>query len=148
MIERFQQFTVLITKLNRSIRRLKTEETEEFNLKSPHVSCLHYIYRFGELTLKQLCEVCEEDKASISRSVEFLKKNGFVEQSLSTNKKYKSPLILTEKGFVVANKLSHKIDEILEKATEGISEEDRAIMYKCLNIISERLDNICVCGEK
>jgi len=34
MIERFKTFTVLIAKINRSIKRIKTEEMDEFNLKA------------------------------------------------------------------------------------------------------------------
>ena len=68
MQERFQTFTVLITKLNRCIRKIKTEEMAEFDLKSPHVSCLYYLYKADSLTAKELCDICEEDKANISRS--------------------------------------------------------------------------------
>ena len=50
MEERFETFTLLISKLNRSIKRIKSEEMDEFNLKSPHVSCLYYIYKMGALT--------------------------------------------------------------------------------------------------
>ena len=45
MIERFETFTVLITKISRSIRKIKTEEMAKFNLKSPHVSCLYYLFK-------------------------------------------------------------------------------------------------------
>ena len=44
MEKRFQKFTVLITKINRNIKRIKTEEMDKYNLKSPHVSCLYYLF--------------------------------------------------------------------------------------------------------
>ena len=53
MEERFQTFTVLIANVNRYIRRIKTEEMAEFQLKSHHVSCLYYLYRDKELTAKE-----------------------------------------------------------------------------------------------
>ena len=74
MQERFKNFTVLIAKINRCIRKIKTEEMAEFDLKSTHVSCLYYLYTMETLTSKELCDVCEEDKASISRSIWMLKK--------------------------------------------------------------------------
>ena len=63
MIDRFQTFTVLVAKMNRCIRKIKTEEMAEFDLKSPHVSCLYYLYGADSLTATELCEICEEDKA-------------------------------------------------------------------------------------
>lgn len=140
MQERFQLFTVLITKLSRSIKRIKTAEMEEFNLKSPHVSCMYYIYKYGGLTLKQLCDICEEDKASISRSIDYLEQVGLVVPH--EERKYKNPIELTEKGKQVGKAISHKIDNILDIAGEGISEEERKIMYKSLARISEKLDKM------
>ena len=78
-MERFQQFTVLITKINRSIHKIKTGEMEEFSLKSPHVSCLYYLYKSkGSLTATKLCEICDEDKAYISRSLDSLENSKYI----------------------------------------------------------------------
>ena len=75
--ERFETFTVLIAKISRSIRRIKAEEMAEYDLKATHVKCLHYLYTVGELTAAELCERCEEDKAAISRSLEYLEAKGY-----------------------------------------------------------------------
>ena len=77
MQQRFEAFTVLIAKISRSIRRIKAEEMSEFHLKGPHVSCLYYLTQLGPLTAGQLCDRCEEDKAAVSRSLEYLEQNGY-----------------------------------------------------------------------
>ena len=69
MNDRFETFTVLISSVSRSIRRIKTETMAEYNLKSPHVSCLYYLYKRPGMTAAELCELCEEDKAAASRSI-------------------------------------------------------------------------------
>ena len=143
MQERFQNFTVLIAKISRNIRRIKTEEMDEFNLKSPHVSCLYYLYKSGSLTAKELCDICQEDKASISRSIEYLEENGYIECSSNLQKRYKSPLSLTAKGEDIAKKISNKIDSILELASIGLTDEERPILYKSLTLISDNLEKIC-----
>ena len=43
MEERFETFTVLITRISRSIKRIKADEMADFELKGPHVSCLFYL---------------------------------------------------------------------------------------------------------
>ena len=143
MKERFKTFTVLIMEINRYIHKIKTEEMSEFDLKSPHVSCLYYLYKSGELTAKELCDISKEDKASVSRSIEYLETNGFNSCNSTTKKRYKAILTLTEKGREIGAALAKKIDAILEQASVGLSEENRAVMYETLSLIHDNLENIC-----
>lgn len=143
MEERFQNFTVLISKIGRSIRRIKTEEMEEYNLKSPHVSCLYYIYKMDSLSAKELCDICGEDKAAISRSIEYLEAGGYISCDSNLKKRYKSQLALTEKGIEVAKHIAEKIDTMVDLASIGLSEDKREILYESLNLISDNLENIC-----
>ena len=98
MENRYEKFTVLIAKINRNIRKIKNQEIAEYNLKSPHISCLYFLYLSGGLTATELCERCEEDKATISRSLDYLEKEGYLTCEAKNTKRYKSPLVLTEKG--------------------------------------------------
>ena len=143
MQERFQTFTVMIARLNRCIRKIKTEEMAEFDLKSPHVSCLYYLYKSNSLTAKELCDICEEDKANISRSIEYLEKIGYLVCKSKTEKRYKSPLVLTEKGRATGEYIVRKIDAILDSVSEGIPEEHREIMYRSLSVVCDNLQKIC-----
>ena len=143
MEQRFKTFTTLIASISRGIRRIKAEEMAEFALKSPHVSCLYYLYSEGNLTAKELCDICEEDKANISRSIKYLEENGFVFCDSKTQKRYQAPLELTEKGRDVAKHLALKIDTMLMAASEGVSESDRDIMYQSLSQINDNLARIC-----
>ena len=143
MKERFKTFTVLIMEINRYIHKIKTEEMSEFDLKSPHVSCLYYLYKAGELTAKELCDISKEDKASVSRSIEYLETNGFIFCNSTMKKRYKAILTLTEKGREIGAALAKKIDAILEQASVGLSEENRAVMYETLSLIHDNLEHIC-----
>ena len=143
MQDRFSTFTLLIDRLKRNIRKIKNEEMAEFDLKSPHVYCLYYLYRFEALTSKELAEICDEDKASVSRSLEYLEANGYISCTSETRKRYKSPFVLTEKGKEVASHMVNKVDVIIEAASEGLSEEDRSTMYRGLAVICDNLSRIC-----
>ena len=66
MQERFETFTVLINRISRDIRRIKNQEMAAYHLRSAHVSCLYYIYSLDGVTAAELCEHCEEDKATIT----------------------------------------------------------------------------------
>ncbi len=150
MKERFETFTVLIASISRSIRRLKTEETAEFNLKSPHVSCLYYLYKAESMTAAEICEVCDEDKAAVSRSILYLEQNGFLTREAKPTghpgaggKHYRTPLTLTDRGREVAAKLVTRIDRVLEAVADGVSEEERIVLYRVLTRIDRNLAGMC-----
>ena len=143
MENRFETFTVLVSNINRCIYKIKSEEMAEYNLKSSHVSCLYYIYKYGSLTAKELCDLCGEDKANISRSIKYLEENGYVKLDSKNIKRYQSPIELTYSGYKVGKHLNEKINKILEFSSLGLSEEKRMIMYEGLNLVSKRLNELC-----
>ena len=142
MKERFETFTVLINRISRNVRKIKNQEMAEYNLRSAHVSCLYFIYRAGEITATELCEKCEEDKATISRALDFLEKNDYIKCESKNTKRYKSPLVLTEKGAVIGKKIGDKIDSVLDEIGIGLSDAERTEFYRILSIISNSLEKV------
>ena len=140
MKERFETFTVLIAKISRSIRRIKNREMEEYGLRSAHISCLYYLYSAKLLTATDLCERCEEDKATISRALDHLEENGYIACESKAQKRYKSPFVLTEKGTAIGKQIYDKVKRILDEVGVGLTEEERCSLYRSLSIISENLE--------
>ena len=142
MGERFETFTVLLNRINRNIRKIKNEEMKKYELRSPHISCIYYLYIAEELTSKELCERCEEDKATISRSLDYLEKNGYLVCKSESKKRYNAPFSLTERGKRAGKRIADKISAVLDEISTGISEADRAIFYRSLKTISENIDTV------
>ena len=145
MKELFETFTVLIAKISRNIKKIKNQEMAEYGLRSAHVSCIYYLYCAGSLTATELCERCEEDKATISRALDYLEANGYIVCESKMAKRYKSPISLTEKGKGVGKTIADKINYLLDEVCIGLSESERIEFYRCLNIISDSLEK-CVDG--
>ena len=141
MENRFGIFTQLINNINRNIYKLKLNKMEAVGLKSTHVSCLYYLYTDKHLTLGELCEKCDENKSAISRTVEYLTQNGYVEKT-AKEAKYKVPLSLTNKGLGVGKYIKQKITSLVNRAGLGLSVEQRDTMYQCLRTINQNLQNI------
>lgn len=139
MQERFSNFTVLMAKITRSIKRIKTEEMEEYDLKSNHLSCLYYLHKMDTLTLAELVDISKEDKSILSKSVDDLYSKGLIERDDNLN--YRNLLTLTPRGAEIATQISAKIDNILDVVSAGVTEKNRIIMYQCLSQISKNLDN-------
>ena len=142
MDERFETFTVLINRISRNIRKIKNQEMIEYRLRSVHISCLYYLYRMNGLTATELCERCEEDKATISRALEYLEENGYLICESKSAKRYKSPFVLTDKGCDVGKKIADKIDAVLDEISVGLTEEERVTFYRSLAIISDSLEMV------
>ena len=146
MNQRFETFTVLISKISRNIRRIKNREMAEYGLRSAHVSCLYYLYSAESLTATDLCERCEEDKATISRSLDYLEENGYITCESQTAKRYKSPLMLTAKGKEVGAKIYGKVNCVLDKVSVELTEEERIRFYQSLATVSDALERVTDTG--
>lgn len=138
MENRFETFTVLVSRISRNIRKLKNQEMSDYNLRSAHISCLYYLYASRGLTATDLCERCDEDKATISRALEYLEANGYLEPE--AERRYRSPLVLTQKGEETGRIIAEKINGILEQISGGLTEAERLAFYRSLAIISDSLD--------
>ena len=148
MNERFETFTVLINRISRNIRKIKNQEMADYDLRSVHISCLYYLYTNKGATATDLCERCEEDKATISRALDYLEVNGYLTCETKNAKRYKSPLLLTEKGNEVGKKISDKINGVLDTISDGLTEKEREDFYRSLSIISESLESVLKDGKK
>ena len=114
----------------------------EYKLRSVHVSCLFHLYTEKSLTATELCDKCEEDKATISRAITYLESCGFLTCESKSAKRYKSPLCLTPKGMEAGQKIFEKINQVLDGITVEFSEEQRNEFYRCLTLVSRRLETL------
>ena len=129
MEARFETFTVLINRISRNIRRIKNQEMAEYNLRSAHVSCLYYIYMSPGLTSTELCERCEEDKATISRAVEYLEENGYIVCNSKSAKKYKCPMLVT---------VSKTLEELTHRENAKVMAVSDTALAKAIIVNSEK----------
>ena len=140
--ERFEFLTNVLAQINRRNLKIKAEAMKKFNLKASHVSCIYALFRNKKgLTNKELCEVCVEDKAAISRTLDYLEENKFVLCN-KTERIYKNPYTLSKKGREVGEYVTKIINETLEKSCEGVLKEDLAIFYRGLITINENMKEI------
>ncbi|MBQ8589802.1 MAG: winged helix-turn-helix transcriptional regulator [Firmicutes bacterium] len=135
--ERFQAFVTGISVCYKYIQKIKSVEMTEFGLKGAHAMCLFFLHNHPEgLTAAQLSQLCAEDKAAVSRSLASLAEQGYIE---SEEKKYRSRLRLTAAGKTVASHIDAMIERWVESGGDGLTEEDREVFYRSLELISNNL---------
>lgn len=144
MISRFEQFTSAVFSINRCVQKIERVEMAKFGLKGPQAQCLLAMNRHPEgVTATQLRELCDKDKAAISRTVAELEQVGMVERITNNGNRYRAILKLTAAGEFAARQVADRANFAVEKASEGMSDEERAVMYRTLGLIAGHLQTIC-----
>ncbi len=87
MLDRFEEFTYLISKINKEIQRIKLNELKKYGLKGSQMEFIHYLGKHKELKFKELCEVLNSDKAFVSRTINDLKAKNIILEDYNKDKK-------------------------------------------------------------
>ncbi len=143
MIGRFEIFTLALSEMLTSWNKIATDELKPFSLKGGYVVYLVALYKYSDgLTSANLCELCNKDKADVSRAVCEMEKKGIVERKNVTVNGYRAKITLTEKGKEITHALRERVKLAVEKGGEGLSDEQREKFYEALGVISENLKKI------
>lgn len=147
MISKYELFSTAVSCMCRDIQKIERTEMAKFGLKGPHAQCLLAMKRFPQgITSVRLCELCEKDKAAISRTVAELEEAGLVKRAQRNGVRYRSLLTLTEEGSVAADAVSLRATQAVEQAGMGLNDEQREVFYTVLAVIAENLHTICKNG--
>jgi DNA-binding MarR family transcriptional regulator len=95
------------------------------------------------ITAARLCEVCDKDKAAVSRTIAELETAGMVVRENRNGSRYRASLILTQQGQTAAEAVVEKARLAVEKAGTGFGEEEREVFYRVLSIIAGNLHKLC-----
>lgn len=145
MDDRFEKLTTGVARIHKNVQKIKKYYMGTLGLKGTHVMCIYFLAAHPDgLTASDLCNLCQEDKAGISRTLTDLEKNGYLNYIPSSEtKKYRVKAILTDLGIQCAEKVNLLIAEAVDKASQNITPEDRAIFYRTLFTISDNLQKLC-----
>lgn len=149
MISRYELFTASIASVYHDIQKIERTEMAQFGLKGPHAQCLLNMSHFPEgITASRLCDICEKDKAAISRTLGELEKMELVSRETTNGNRYRARLMLTERGRQVAESVNKKAQQAVELAGAGLDDAQREVFYRVLGQIAGNLHNICKDGLK
>ncbi len=143
MIDRFETFSYAIAEISRCWHRIATEEMKKHDLKGPYAVFFTALYRHREgLTAAELCTVCAKDKAEVSRAIAQLEERGLMCKEHVNQNRYRAKIKLTESGITLAEEINNQARRAVEYGGNGLTEEERQVFYKALNVISENLKTL------
>lgn len=140
MVDRFERFSLAISRISRCWHKLTAEEMEKYGLKGAHATYLLTLSRNPDgLTAAQLSELIGKDKADVSRMLAIMEKKGLVCRQGSA---YRARLRLTDEGMQAAEFVRQRASLAVELAGQGISPKEREIFYTSLETIVTNLQSI------
>ena len=149
MISRFEQFSTAIASIHRNIQKIERAEMAKFGLKGPHCQCLLAMSRYPEgITAARLCEICDKDKAAISRTVAELETAGMLLRPQNQEKRYRTILKLTDAGMDAAKDITERAKIAVITATGDYAREQQIQFTQTLAMLANNLDTICREGLK
>lgn len=142
--ERFREFSGLVSRAEKALQRVKTENVKDYGLRGVHVSCLLALHERPEgLTATELASVCGVDRAQISRVTAELRGLDLVcEASPGPRRRYRGALKLTEEGRAAAAEMAGIVDEKLQRVSGDIPPEELTVFYRVFGAIVERLEKL------
>lgn len=147
MVSRFEHFSSSISCIYRYIQKIERTEMEQYGLKGPYAQCLLAMRRYPEgITAARLCEVCDKDKAAISRMVTELDEKGMIFRGDAKGNRYRMQLKLTALGEAAADHVEQRAKLAVEEASAGMTDDQRATLYAVLDLIAGNLQTICAEG--
>ncbi len=148
MKDRFEHFTFLISKIYRDIQKIKSVELKKYGLNGRHMMCLHFLGTNEDgLSFKELCQLCDEDKSQVSRSLTYLRKEGIIEYVGDGSKKYKEKIRLSDKGRIAFESIDKITLDICERVYLNKDKYALDTFYQNLEQVSERISSVLE-GEK
>ncbi len=140
MNKRYENLDTDISRIEKSLQKIKEKEMRSFNLKGSSVRILMILNQsVGGMTASTLSKTSGFDKAHISRVLKELCKQDLISHS---TQKYASKISLTDKGKEICSSINQKIDFYVQKAGYNLDDSERQIFYKVLSMIANNLEEI------
>ena len=144
MISRYEQFANAISGIYRSIQKIERDEMVKYGYKGAYAQYLAAMLRHPEgVTSVQLCEICDKDKAAVSRMVaEMVEKKLIIRESENDNM-YRARLRLTDEGIRAAEYVRQRAVAAVAAGGRGLTDPDRQVFYNTLELIAANLNDVC-----
>lgn len=146
MISRYEQFAFAISSIHRCIQKIERDEMEKRGYKGVFAQYLAAMYRHPEgLTSMQLSEICDKDKAAVSRAVgEMIEMKLVYRQSVNEHEsRYRALLLLTQEGQTAAQYVCERAQYAVDYVGRDLTDTNRHILYAALGTIAENLELAC-----
>ncbi len=143
MISRYEQFSYEISGIYRLIQKIERDEMVKYGFRGAFAQYLLALNGHSDgLTSAQLSEICDKDRAAISRIISEMEEKGLVTRRSANDRMYRALIRLTDEGRRAAEFVRSRAAPAVAAAGKGLTDEKRKIFYEALDLIAANLDRI------
>ena len=133
MLNRFAQFSYMISNIYRNIQKIEHDEMVKLGYKGAYAKYLVVMAQQPTgITSSKLCEICDKTIAAVSRMLSEMEEKGLVIR----NHSYNALITLTKKGESIAKYVCHKAEIAVDEVGKNLSPDQRQLLYTTLNQLS------------
>lgn len=143
MVERYEQFSYMVSVISRHIQKIERDEMEKFGHKGAFAQYLTVMRHYPDgVTASQLSDLCDKDKAAVSRVVTEMIEKGLVVRNCANETLYRAKLVLTDEGRKIAEYVANRAIVAVAAVGNELTDEERKLFYSTLEFIATRLHSI------
>ena len=141
---RFEQFSFVISGIYREIQKIERDEMIKHGYRGAFAVYFATLKRYEEgLTSAEICELCDKDKAAVSRIIAEMEEKGLAERAKSSPRGYRAKIVLTEKGKEIADFVEKRaMSAVGAVSGEMMTETQREFLYATLDTIYKNLRKV------
>lgn len=140
MIDRYQQFSYIVSVINRQIQKIERDEMEKYGYKGAFAQYLMAMRRNpAGVTSAQLSDMCDRDKAAVSRVITEMIEKGLVVRKSANETFYRAKLTLTQKGTEIADYIARQGAAAVAAVNNELTKEELKAFYSNLDYIADKL---------
>lgn len=114
-------------------------KSKNIDLTREQWSVLAVLWKSDGCPQQVIADTTSRDKPSITRLIDNLVKEGYVERKSDENDRRLNLIFLTEKGKTIQAKVMEVVNDTIEKATDGLSEEQIFAVRDAFQIVYENI---------
>ena len=140
---RYEQFSFIVSVINRHIQKIERDEMIKYGYKGAFAQYLMAMRHHPDgVTSAQLSEMCDKDKAAVSRVVTEMIEKGLVVRKCANETLYRAKLTLTQEGCKIADFVAKRATAAVAAVGNELSDEERKMFYSTLDFIASKLQMI------
>ena len=129
-------------RLSKKLTRFLNGYLKSFNITTEQWSVLRTLNERDHITQKELSVRADKDQATLTKILDLLEKNKFVERIKNSTDRRSFIVKITEEGRELTEKVLPFLEEIFEKITDQIEADKLAIYQEVILSLEESMNSI------
>ena len=136
-----KQAGVYVNILNCKLKKYLAEvfKKNNVNLTAEQYLVMDTLWNEGTLTQQEIAFIIQKDKNSVTQFIDNLEKKGLVTRSVAKEDRRVNNIVVTPEGMALKDSTKQLAIETMNKALEGIPEEDVLIFVDVLKKICSNI---------